>query len=128
MPKHQPTIKVTIKSETGVSLKNNYLEKLSTDYQSVWRSLFLVKFHAFWIFKIISPSLESPFLPFFTQSHEQFSVLPPNLNCLSKISSIANLFDTNIRKFDAKKTIFLPRMPRRCKSGKINLSLCPLFF
>ena len=35
--------------------------------------------------------------------------------------SIANLFDTNIRKFDAKKRIFLPRMLRLRKSlGKIN--------
>ena len=30
--------------------------------------------------------------------------------------SIENLFDTNIRKFDAKKTYFLPRMLRLCKS------------
>ena len=36
--------------------------------------------------------------------------------------SIANLFDTNIRKFDAKKTeFFLPGMLRLCKSlGKNN--------
>ena len=35
--------------------------------------------------------------------------------------SIANLFNTNIRKFDAKNVVFLPRMLRLCKSlGKIN--------
>ena len=37
--------------------------------------------------------------------------------------SIANQFDTNIRKFDPKKTFFffLSRMVRLCKSlGKIN--------
>ena len=30
--------------------------------------------------------------------------------------SIANLYDTNIRKFDTKKKNFLPRMLRLCKS------------
>ena len=35
--------------------------------------------------------------------------------------SIANLFDSNIRTFDAKKQFFLHRMFRICKSqGKIN--------
>ena len=34
--------------------------------------------------------------------------------------SIANLFDTNIKTFDTKKTIFLPSMLRLCKFlGKI---------
>ena len=39
------------------------------------------------------------------------------------MGSIANLFDTNIRKFDAekKRKIFLPIMLRLCKAlGKTN--------
>ena len=37
----------------------------------------------------------------------QLSILSPDLNCISKImGSIANLFDTNVRKFGSKKTIF----------------------
>ena len=43
----------------------------------------------------------------FTQSHKQLSALSPDRNCLSKIMcSIANLFDTNIKKFDPKKHQF----------------------
>ena len=40
----------------------------------------------------------------FTESHKQISILSTDLNSLQKIMcSIANLFDTSIRKLDAKK-------------------------
>ena len=44
----------------------------------------------------------------FTQSHKHLSVLSPDFHCLQKVCGIgiANLFDRNIRKFDAKKCIF----------------------
>ena len=40
------------------------------------------------------------------QSHNQLCGISPDLNCLQKICSITNLFGTNIRKFDTKKTYF----------------------
>ena len=46
----------------------------------------------------------------FNQSHKHLPVLSPDFSCLKKMCSMANLFERNIRKFDAKKCIFLPKM------------------
>ena len=39
-----------------------------------------------------------------TESHKQLTVLTLNPNCLYKMCSIANLFNTNVRNFHAKNT------------------------
>ena len=61
----------------------------------------------------------------FTQSQKELSVPSFDLNRLQKMCNIANIFETNLKKIDAKNTIFFSclrnTMLRPCKSfGKID--------
>ena len=59
----------------------------------------------------------------FTQSHKQLSLLSPDLNCLRNMCGIANLFDTNIGKFDTKQQFLAENQMHRTLGSQNYLRL-----